>query len=159
MSWLTLIKYGAPALLVIGLVIAVDDNGYARGRDDANKVCTDTTAPAAAKLVQDQCDANTKRSKELNHELQDNFATVNARYYSLLKARCSKPLPSAAPGAAGGNDGTPSADESAWLLTLDQRYLNDKQAAQLVSCQDTIAVIYTANGRGDLLPASYRTKK
>lgn len=152
MSWLTALKYGIPALMLIGLLLAIDDNGYARGRDAANKTCKEVTAPAAAKLVQDQCDANTKRSKELNHELQDNFATVNARYYSLLKARCGKPFPSAATSAAGGDDGAAIADQSAWLLTLDQRYLNDKQAAQLVSCQSTIRTIYIANGRADLLP-------
>lgn len=151
MSWLTLIKYGAPALLITGLVIAIDDNGYARGRDAANAACVDTVK-AAEKEVKDQCDANAKRSKELNHELQDNFATINARYYSLLKARCGKPLPSATPGTAGGDDGPPGADQSAWGLTLEQRYLNDKQAAQLVSCQSTIRVIYTTNGREDLLP-------
>lgn len=151
MSWLTLIKYGAPALALIGLLLAIDDNGYARGRNAANTACVETVK-AAKKEVQDKCDATAKQSKELSHALQSNLNTINARYYSLLKAKPARVQPSATAGAASGDDGTPGADQSSWFLTLDQRYLNDKQAAQLVSCQATITTIYKTNGREDLLP-------
>jgi hypothetical protein len=152
MSWATLIKYGVPAAAIVLLVLAIDDNGYARGRDAATKLCKETTVPAAEQAVQTRCNAVLTQTKELSHELQGSLDTVNARYYSLLKARCGKPFPSPATGSTTGLDGTAGADQSAWLLSLDQRYLNDKQAAQLVGCQKLIRTIYTMNKREDLLP-------
>ena len=158
MNWLTIAKYGIPLVALVLAVLAIDDNGYARGRDAANAVCIETVK-AAKKEVQDQCDATLNHSKDLSHDLQASLDTTRTRYYELLKARCGKPLSSATGSASGGNDGPPDASQSAWLLTLDQRYLNDKQAAQLVSCQDTVATVYIANGREDLLPKEYQTKK
>ncbi len=157
MSWLSIAKYGIPIVVVIAILLAVDDNGYARGRDAANTACA-ATVKSEKKKVQDQCDSTLNHSKELGHELQTSLDITRARYYSLLKAQCGKPFPSPTNSSPGGNDGAANADKSTWLLSLDQRYLNDKQAAQLVSCQDTIATVYIANGRADLLPKEYRPK-
>lgn len=155
MSWATLIKYGLPAVAIIGLLLAIDDNGYARGRDAANAACVETVK-AAKKEVKDQCDLTTKQGKDLSHALRTDVDNLTASYVSLLKAKCG--ASGTIHGAAGGNDGPARADQSAWVLTLDQRYLNDKQAAQLVSCQNTVAAVYCANGRQDLLPPLYQAQ-
>lgn len=95
------------------------------------------------------CESNSKQAKESSHALQSRLDTINARYASLLKAR--RDMHIAEP--TRGNDAAPSADESAWeSLTIDERRLNDIQAAQLISCQGVVTYIYRENGRADLLP-------
>lgn len=91
------------------------------------------------------CKDNQIFTKDSSHELQANLSAINTGYLSLLAQ--NEPCTAAKPGR--GHDGPPSANKP---LELEQRRLNDEQAARLISCQKTITYIYTTNGREDLLP-------
>ncbi len=93
------------------------------------------------------CKATATASRELSHDYTDSADRIDADYIRLLEASCSG-VPASKP--SGGHDAAPHTDQ----LTLSQRRLNDKQAAQLIACQKTIQVIYNLNGKGDLLPVN-----
>lgn len=133
--------------LLVALLVAVSAITYRvmTWRSDAHKLADEIALNA--KDVKN-CKDNTTQAMESNHALTSSLNDINARYVSLLKSHQQRNACS----PTGGHDGATSTNESAWELTLEQRRLNDKQAAQLISCQGVIRYIYTEYGREDLLP-------
>lgn len=68
------------AAATVALLLVVDDNGYARGRDAAQKHCAETTVPAAKQAVQKQCDINAKLTEIANakHDADKDAAIARA---------------------------------------------------------------------------------
>lgn len=100
------------------------------------------------------CTKTITASKELGDDYTDSSDRVTDGYISMLEAQYATCMSSAKSGKR--DDGSASANQS---LTTKQRFLNDKQAAQLINCQKTIWTIYELNGKDNLLPLNQTPNK
>lgn len=102
----------------------------------------------------ENCTKTITASKELGDDYTDSADRVTDGYISMLEAQYATCMSSAKSGKR--DDGSASANQP---LTTKQRFLNDKQAAQLINCQKTIWTIYELNGKDNLLPLNQTPNK
>lgn len=143
MGYLSLIKYGLPALLLV--IVGVTLHNW---RVDSLRLKWQSEISAAVEDQAKKCIEEKVYAKESQYALQTNLDVLAAEYQRLLKANADLRATDNSPG---GNDATGSNKPAG--LTLEQRYLNDKQAAQLVACQGLVTHIYRVNHQEALLPA------
>lgn len=157
MNWFTAIKYGTTAAIMLALSI-VAHNWRVDNLSAAWTVKREAAVKEAKEAVQKQCDENALITKETAHALQTRLNALDSKLRGMLAKRevAAQCLPVASPGR--GSDGSAETDRplvgggvSAEWLTL-AGYDNDRQAATLIACQDTLRRIYTVNGKASLLP-------
>lgn len=158
--------FSKPQLIAIGAVIGAAGVGVAAynlhdWRVDSLRTAWEEEAKelaaAAVAASQKDCDENNQITKEQSHALQSRYDAINARYLSVLKhattgGNCAVTIAD----AASGDDAAAYGAMPAMLLPIDKVRAADKQAADLITAQDTIAAIYRKNGQADLLPDEYR---
>jgi len=148
--WLRLIQYGAPALAVIALLLWVDNRGYDRGHDDAQRTCSETTVPAAEAAVQARCDLLTTATKEENDALYARLNSLRSTYDRLRRQKpisTCVPIPIAGDGDAG-SDGSARDSSRMGISTewLDQAFYDAASDIERgKSCQRQLARIYELN--------------
>lgn len=158
---LKIAPYIAVVLAIAALLYWVDYRGYNSGLAAGNLACVTTTKDAVADN-QKKCDANNQFAKGDSHEKAAADAGIDADYNSLLQLGCaSGPAAGKPAGAHGRNDGQAHANTPHIKLSIpaaaDIGRANDKQAINLISCQNTVGFIYRTNGHADLLPPEWQT--
>lgn len=86
MSWLTLLKYGSPVILLIiagcvidGKIDTARTEGYAAGKGAAETVCKDETVPAARKEEQKTCADNALITEKTNAQNDKDADAIRTR--------------------------------------------------------------------------------
>jgi len=117
-------------------------------RADAHKLAAEIASHEADNKA---CAENKLFTKDSSHEIDTKLDDIDDYALSLLEGTAKLPATS----SSKQHDVATCPDQSA-RLTINQRRLNDKQAAQLVSCQNTIRFIYKQNGQENLLPGEIK---
>lgn len=93
------------------------------------------------------CRSNATFTQENTNALDSSISDIIGYANSLLKTPAIVQSPK-----SGTKHDDPTKSNKPIGCTIQQRKLNDIQAAQLVACQKTICYIYTSNGQEDFTP-------
>lgn len=147
MEWLkTILSPFKTYLIIAGVILAILTTLEAkRIWDQSNRTVKAESDLAEAKK---NCKANSTFTQENTNALDSSISDIIGYADSMLKAPTI--VQPTEPGKQ--HDDTPKSNKPSGC-TIEQRKLNDIQAAQLVSCQKTICFIYTQNGQENLLPS------
>jgi hypothetical protein len=151
--WLKLAPYLIGFAIVASLLAWVDHRAYNSGKAAAEKVCTETTVPAAEAKVQAVCDAMGKATKEENDALYADLNTLRSTYDRLRNTKpiIAKCLPLTS--TCGGNARSDEAPQSATGVGVHTEWLDRTfydaatDIARGESCQRQLKNIYVLNGK------------
>lgn len=140
---ISVVKYVVLAAAALTVIVPIHNWRVDSLRLDWQKELDD-----AVQVEKEKCTKEKIYAKESSHALQSRLDSLSATYVRLLKTRSNLP----ASNHTTGSDGSPNTDGLA-ALTIDQRFWNDRQAAQLIAAQGLIRHIYQVNHQEELLPA------
>ncbi len=151
MIWLRFAPYIVTLLAVGGAALWLNNAAYDRGREAANKVCTDETVPAAVAENQARCNILMQTTKEENDAALSDLNRLRATYDRLRKAKPIRAtcLPLAAP--SGGNARANGEAKPIGGVGVNTEWLDDafydasRDIAKGESCQRQMKRVYQLN--------------